>query len=81
MPFKVPLTWVRRARVIEKGGASVVVNNPNDLAEIKALIEARDFCEFLVTEREYEEEQWSFAPILTEQDNDNPDTPSEPDYA
>lgn len=76
MPFKVPLTWVRRAQVIEHGGASVVVNNPNDLQEIKARLEARDFCEFLITDREYDEETWSFAPILTEQDNEDADPDS-----
>ena len=67
---------MRRAQVVERGGASVVVNNPNDLQEIKARLEARDFYEFLITDREYDEESWSFAPILTEQDNGDADPSS-----
>lgn len=74
------LTWERTARVVERGGASVVVSNPNDLAEIKARLEGQDFYEFLITEREYDDDQWSFQPMLTEQDNDDPSGP-EPDTA
>lgn len=81
MPFKVDLTWEKTARVVERGGASVVVSNPNDLAEIKARLEAGDFYEFLVTEREYDDEHWSFNPILTEQDNADPSSDPEPDRA
>jgi len=58
--------------VIEVGGVSVDVLDPTDYEEILGKLNRREFVEFVVTERDYEEEDWSFAPLpeITE-DNDN----------
>lgn len=53
MGTKVDLFWERTATVYEKGGCSVIVDDPNDEEEIARKFKERDFYEFLTTQRTY----------------------------
>lgn len=74
MPFELDLTWVRTCRVVEKGTASILVDNPNDAIEIDAKLRALDFHTFRTEDREYGDQVWSCQMIETGQDNDNSPT-------
>jgi hypothetical protein len=62
----VNLVFTRQATVVETGGCSVKVENPEDWDEIQAKIDAQDFHEFLITSREYDEEDWDFEELPDE---------------
>ncbi len=72
LPFKVNLTFERVSRVLEKGGATVVVNNPNDMDEIAAQVKALDFSEFLVTDRDYSDSEWKWEAQAGPANDDTP---------
>lgn len=65
---RVHMTFNRQARVIETGGCTVEVKDPNDMREIRQKTEARDFVEFLVADRDYDEEDWEFEILDEEED-------------
>lgn len=66
LPYKVELRFERTALVTERGGASVVVDDPTDIKEITAKLQVGDFKEFLITERDYSQMQWKWSSPIKE---------------
>lgn len=54
------LQFERTATVKETGGVSVEVDDANSVADVYKMALSKNFKEFLVSGREYEDESWEF---------------------
>lgn len=83
---KINVLWKREAGIAEEGACVLLVNNPNDLSEVKRMIEDEDFHEFLVSKRKYSDPEWSFEIIREDEkeianDDFDDDSSPPPSYA
>lgn len=59
--YRIKVAFNRQANVIETGTCTVTVKDPNDMREINQKLNNKDFSGFLVTDREYDDDDdWEF---------------------
>lgn len=67
--YEIKIAFNRQAGVIETGTCVVEVKDPNDMREINKKLYNKDFKELLITDRDYDEEDWDFE-LLNDEEED-----------
>lgn len=69
---RVYVAFNRTASVIETGAAAIDIEDTGwiDWSEVEEKAQNREFAEFRVHERDYDEEDWAFTPVQEEEPGD-----------
>lgn len=71
MAERVKFMFTRTGTFTETGGVEIEVNDPIDWEEIEGKLNRREFKSFLVSEREYTNEEWEFDDLEPGDDDDD----------
>lgn len=72
--MRIKLTFERTATVKETGEIEVDINGTTSVADVYKKAFKKDFKSFVITDREYKDEDWEFAIVRR-------DEPEEPDHS